>query len=200
VSGPGIARAMVLIMLAFAGSVAATAVALAQRVVLYEEDPNDPQGKRLAGSVTWRTEAAAAGLAVGADLEIAERRMAVSFLLSRNTDRALPASHVIEVTFKLEPDFQFGGISKLPGILMKQGEATRGAPLAGHAVKVTTGFFMIGLSAVDADLQRNLALLKEQAWFDSPIVYDNGRRAILAVEKGDSGVRAFEEAFKSWGQ
>ena len=29
---------------------------------------------------------------------------------------------------------------------MKQAEQTRGAPLAGLAVKVTTGFFLIGLS------------------------------------------------------
>lgn len=30
--------------------------AVAQRAVLYEADPNDPQGKRFAGSVVWRTE------------------------------------------------------------------------------------------------------------------------------------------------
>ena len=30
--------------------------AVAQRVVLYEEDPNDPQGKRFVGSAVWRTE------------------------------------------------------------------------------------------------------------------------------------------------
>ena len=30
--------------------------AVAQHAVLYEADPNDPQGKRFAGSVIWRTE------------------------------------------------------------------------------------------------------------------------------------------------
>ena len=49
-------------------------------------------------------------------------------------------------------------------------------------------------------MQRNLPLLKERAWFDIPIVYNNGRRAILALEKGTPGERAFEEAFKAWGQ
>ena len=49
-------------------------------------------------------------------------------------------------------------------------------------------------------MQRNLQLLKERGWFDIPIVYNNGRRAILAVEKGTPGERAFEEAFKAWGQ
>jgi hypothetical protein len=65
---------------------------------------------------------------------------------------------------------------------------------------VTSGYFLVGLSAVDSDMQRNLQLLKERPWFDIPIVYNNGRRAILAIEKGTPGERAFEEAFKAWGQ
>ena len=180
--------------------------AVAQRVVLYEEDPADPQGKRYVGSAIWRTEqitpspGAAPDLAVRADLEIPERRITMTFSLRRNSDQALPASHTIEVTFNLPADFPFGGISNVPGILMKQAEQTRGAPLAGLAVKVTSGFFLVGLSAVEADMQRNLQLLKERAWFDVPIVYNNGRRAILALEKGTPGERAFEEAFRAWGQ
>ena len=184
----------------------APAAAVAQRVVLYEEDPADPQGKRYIGSAIWRTETVTPGpgvppeLAVRADLEIPERRITMTFSLRRNTDQALPASHTIEVTFNLPADFPFGGISNVPGILMKQAEQTRGAPLAGLAVKVTSGFFLVGLSAVEADMQRNLQLLKERAWFDIPIVYNNGRRAILALEKGNPGERAFDEAFKAWGQ
>jgi hypothetical protein len=180
--------------------------AVAQRVVLYEEDPADPQGKRYVGSAIWRTETvtpgpgAAPDLAVRADLEIPERRITMTFSLRRNTDQALPASHTIEVTFNLPADFPFGGISNVPGILMKQAEQTRGAPLAGLAVKVTSGFFLVGLSAVEGDMQRNLQLLKERGWFDIPIVYNNGRRAILALEKGTPGERAFDEAFKAWGQ
>jgi hypothetical protein len=182
------------------------AAQVAQRVVLYEEDPADPQGKRYVGSAIWRTETITAGpgaqpdLAVRADLEIPERRITMTFSLRRNSDQALPASHTIEVTFNLPADFPFGGIQNVPGILMKQAEQTRGAPLAGLAVTVTSGFFLVGLSAVEGDMQRNLQLLKERAWFDVPIVYNNGRRAILALEKGTPGERAFEEAFKAWGQ
>jgi hypothetical protein len=184
----------------------APAAAVAQRVVLYEEDPAEPAGKRYVGSAIWRTEqvtpspGAAPDLAVRADLEIPERRITMTFSLRRNTDQALPASHTIEITFNLPADFAFGGISNVPGILMKQAEQTRGAPLAGLAVKVTSGFFLIGLSAVEADQQRNMQLLKERPWFDIPIVYNNGRRAILALEKGTPGEKAFEEAFKAWGQ
>jgi hypothetical protein len=44
-----------------------------------------------------------------------------------------------------------------------------------------------------------MELLKERAWFDIPIVYSNGRRAVLAVQKGEPGERAFKEAFADWG-
>jgi hypothetical protein len=83
---------------------------------------------------------------------------------------------------------------------MKQAEQTRGVPLAGLAVKVTNGYYLIGLSSVDADKERNLQLLKERGWFDIPVVYNNNRRAILAMEKGTPGDRAFAEAFKAWKQ
>ncbi len=181
-----------------------TAPAVAQRVVLYEEDPNDPQGKRYVGSVIWRTETVSPGpglapeLAVRADVEIPERRITMTWSLRRNTDKALPASHTVEVMFNLPADFSGGGVANVPGILMKQSEQARGTPLAGLAVKVTNGFFLVGLSAVDTDVQRNIELLKDRPWFDVPIVYTNGGRAILAMEKGPPGDRAFAEAFGAW--
>ena len=181
-----------------------TAPAVAQRVVLYEEDPGDPQGKRSVGSAIWRTETVSPGpglapeLAVRADIEIPDRKMAVTWSLRRNTDQALPASHTIEIMFKLPPDFPGGGIANVPGILMKQSEQARGTPLAGLAVKVTNGFFLVGLSAVESDVQRNVQLLKERPWFDIPIVYTTGGRAILAMEKGPPGDQAFAEAFAAW--
>ena len=179
---------------------------VAQKVVLYEEDANNPQGKRYVGSAIWRTETVSPGpglapeLAIRADVEIPERKMRMTWSLRRNTDKALPASHTIEIMFTLPADFSEGGIQNVPGVLMKQNEQTRGVPLAGLAVKVTNGFFLIGLNAVEVDMQRNVALLKERPWFDIPIVYNNNKRAILAVEKGIPGERAFQEAFRAWGE
>jgi len=43
-------------------------------------------------------------------------------------------------------------------------------------------------------------LLKNEQWFDVPIVYNNGGRAILAVKKGLPGDRVFTEAFAAWGE
>ncbi len=184
----------------------APAASVAQKVVLYDEDPNDPKGKRYVGSAIWRTETVSPGtglapeLAVRADVEIPERHMRMTWSLRRNTDKALPASHTIEIMFTLPADFSEGGIANIPGVLMKTSEQARGVPLAGLSVKVTNGYFLIGLSAVDIDVQRNVQFLKERDWFDIPIVYNSGKRAILAMEKGPAGVRAFQEAFKAWGE
>lgn len=184
----------------------APAAAVAQKVVLYDEDSSDPQGKRYVGSAVWRTETVSPGaglapeLAIRADVEIPERRMRMTWSLRRNTDKALPASHTIEIMFTLPSDFSEGGIANVPGILMKQNEQARGLPLAGLSVKVTNNYFLIGLSAVTVDQQRNVELLKDRDWFDIPIVYTSGKRAILAVEKGTPGARAFAESFKAWGE
>jgi len=183
---------------------AQAAPAVAQQVVLHEEDRNDQQDRRYMGSAMWRTETVSPGaglapeLAVLADAEIPERRMTVAWSLRRNVDKALPASHTIEIKFNLPADFPGGGIANVSGILMAQAEQARGSPLAGLAVKVTDGFFVIGLSAVDPDMQRNEQLLKGRSWFYIPIVYTNGGRAILAMEKGPPGDRAFVEAFAAW--
>lgn len=178
---------------------------VAQRVVLYDEDPSEPAGKQYVGSVVWRTEPVKAGggatdISVRADIEIPERKFRMTMSFRRNTDSSLPASHTAELTFALPPDFVGGGVSNVPGILMKSNEQARGTPLAGLAVKVTDGFFLVGLSNVEADRARNLQLLKERSWFDIPLVYANQRRAIVAIEKGSPGERAFNDAFAKWGE
>ena len=163
---------------------------VAQRVVLYDEDPSDPKGKQYVGTVVWRTEpikgtaGQPADIAVRADIDIPDRKFKMTMSFRRNTDTSLPASHTAELTFILPPDFAGGGVSNVPGILMKSNEQARGTPLAGLAVKVTDGFFLVGLSNVDADRARNIQLLKERSWFDVPLVYVNQRRAIIAIEKG----------------
>jgi len=179
---------------------------VAQRVVLYDEDPSDPKGKQYVGSVVWRTEQIKASgnqkadIAVRADIEIPDRKFKMTMSFRRNTDTSLPASHTAELTFILPQDFAGGGVGNVPGILMKSNEQARGTPLAGLAVKVTDGFFLVGLSNVDADRQRNVQLLKERSWFDVPLVYTNQRRAIIAIEKGAPGERAFNDAFAVWGE
>jgi hypothetical protein len=162
------------------------------RAILYEEEPNNPYGRRYEGSVTWRAETVTTGqVSIRADIKIPQRQMSVVWELRRNTDPALAASHTIEIVFNRD-------IANVPGMLVKESEQARGTPLAGLAVKFKQSAFLIGLSA--HDVQQNVELLKEKSWFDIPLVYSNGHRAIIAVEKGKVGNRLLDKAFLSWGQ
>ena len=174
-----------------------------QRAVLYDEDPSNPAGRQFVGSVAWRAEPIKADgrpdeLAAQADVDIPSRGLRMTMSLRRNLDPSLPASHVIDLNFQLRADTD--EVANVPGILMKSNEQARGTPLAGLAVKITGGSFLVGLSNVAADRERNLKLLLERAWFDIPIVYANQRRAILAIEKGEPGERVFRTVFTVWGQ
>jgi hypothetical protein len=176
----------------------------AEGAVLYEQDASDVQAKRYVGSVTWSAEQepAAGGakpaLALRGDIVIPERHMAVSWLLRRNTDQALPATHTIDIMFKLPPDFPGHGVGNIAGVTLKPSEQVRGTPLAGLAAKVTDSYFLFGLSAIEGDAKLNADLLRDGKWLDILIIYGNGTCAVLTVEKGASGDRAFKEAFAAW--
>src|SRR5439155_18973319 len=122
-----------------------------------------------------------ADIAVRADVDIPDRKFKMTISFRRNTDTSLPASHTAELTFILPPDFSGSGVGNVPGILMKSNEQARGTPLAGLAVKVTDGFFFVGLSIADTDRARNLQLLNEPLWVHIPLVYPNQRRANIPI-------------------
>jgi hypothetical protein len=177
--------------------------------VFYEEDPAAPRGpkRQFVGSALWRTETISPGrgqppeLAIRADVEIPERKLGMIWSLRRNTESSVPASHMIEMKFKLQPDLPLENISRVPGMLMRQSGETLGVALKGSAVKVIDGFFLMGLSAVDADREHNVQLLlKERAWLDIPIAYSDGHRALLSIEKGTPGERVIARAFAVWRQ
>jgi hypothetical protein len=181
-----------------------TAAANAQRAVLYEEDAANPDGVKLAGSAVWRVETPNAWrggpveTVLAADVVVPERGLVLSTTIRHNDDKTLPATHTIDFIFTLPPDFVHRGIRNVPGLLVKPSDAARGVPLAGLAVKVVTNYFLVGLSEVAAEAERNMRLLTEQDWFSIPIVYDDDRRAILSFEKGEPGRRALREAFAAW--
>jgi hypothetical protein len=176
-----------------------------QRAVLYEEDPSNSMGRRSVGVVVWRTETIKADgkpdeFAVHADIDIPASGLQMMMSLRRNLDPSLPASHVIELTLRTSANFVGGGIANVPGVLTKSNEQARGVALAGLSVKVAGGFFMVGLSNGTADRNRNQDQLLQRSWFDIPLVYANQRRAILAIDKGESGEQVFRTVFSAWGQ
>ncbi len=174
---------------------AASSPDLPERAVLYEDDPTKAtSGAKYVGSVVWHAKAInrdaghQADVAVCADVDIPDRKL-------KTTMSIFPASRTIEFSFVLPADFGNGGsVFDVPGILMKPDELNRGVPLSGSAVKVADDLFRFRFSDVDAARSRNLMLLKEAPWFSIPIVYNNLHRAVIVIEKGKSGYKAFAAA------
>ena len=50
-----------------------------------------------------------------------------------------------------------------------------------------------------APMAQNIALMRERNWIDIPLVYNNDQRAILTLEKGTPGQKAFDKALAAWG-
>lgn len=184
----------------------APAVIVAQRAILYEEPIPGSEGARVEGQVLWTlvNEPVLPGeppvAQIRASVEVPDRKIKLVLSLRRNTDQALPASHIAELRFDLPPDFQGRGIDTTPGLILKQTEDARGDPLIGAVAKVSDNLFWLALSAADQDGARNIGLLKEREWIDVPIRYLNRRRAILTFEKGTPGTQVFQQALQSWGQ
>jgi hypothetical protein len=174
------------------------------KATLFEEDAANPEGKRYEGFVSWNTELttpASSGVqepVVTAHISMPTRPLSMTLWIRRNSDKALPATHTIEVKFELPDDSTTGGIHDVPGILLKQSENDRGTRLAGVTVNVAENFFLIGLSAIGADVEQNVRLLKDWSWIGLPIAYKNNKRAVLTIEKGPIGEKVIADAIALW--
>ncbi len=186
-------------------SAAEDGIAVAQRAILYEEGPEaSSAGTASSGQTVWSVaEEETNGetqtvLKIKAD--IPSRDLNANISLKPNLDPSLPASHLLEIEFVTPEGFSGGAISNVPGLVMKTTEEARGEGLAGASVKVADGYFWVALSNVPSELERNLVLLRERGWIDIPMLYADGKRAILTIEKGTPGANAVEKALAAWEQ
>ena len=174
-----------------------------QRAVLYEEDSSDPNGKSYQGWVVWRANPGASGnpadTTIIAQVALPDRPMAVMLAIHRNFDRSLPASHTVDVKFDLPADSPTRGILDVVGIMMKPNEEASGQQLSGTRVKVSKDLFLIGLSGIDLEVQQNMQILKDRPWLGIPFVYNSSNRAVLSIEKGETGDKIINEMLTRWG-
>jgi hypothetical protein len=124
--------------------------------------------------------------------------MKVKMTIRKNTDQTLPASHVVEVIATLPANFPGKAIREVPRVVLKPAEDARGQPLIGAAAKVDNNYFWIALSGEGPDITANTKLLQEREWFDLPLLYESGQRAIVTFEKGTPGDRVFQRALTAW--
>lgn len=176
----------------------------AQRSILYEESAG-PNGSGTAsqGEVVWAVEEETdldgnKQTVLTAEVRIPERDVTVDLRVKPNDDSSLPASHLVEIKYNFPKDFPAGDVQNVPGLVMKPTEQARGDALIGASVKVSEGYFWIALSNLASEKERNMGLLRERGWIDIPMLYDNGKRGILTLEKGANGTKAVEDAVQAW--
>lgn len=62
--------------------------------------------------------------------------------IRRNTDKTLPASHIVELIFLTPENFKGGGIETVARVVFKDTEAAAGDPLLAIPAKISDGFFI----------------------------------------------------------
>ncbi|WP_375409930.1 histidine kinase [uncultured Methylobacterium sp.] len=182
-------------------------VAVAQRAVLIEENreaPNSPPAVTQ-GRVIWRLDAVsgergqALETAVQATIEFPEAGLNLALTLRRNLDATLPASHTIELVFtNTAPAGSARAVQDVGLIQAKDDETGRGSPMSGLPVRVRENLFLIGLSSLRNDVDRNSDLLLQKNWFDLALRFSSGTRAVITFEKGSSGIQVMQNAFDQW--
>ncbi len=180
------------------------AAALAgEKMFLYEERVGQTAPTAIEGTVAWslQREANTGGAqepVVQGRVNVPGRGLTALITFKRNTDASLPASHLIEIVFAVPPGFEGGAIDSVQRIAMKQTEQDRGDALIAVPAKITDDFHMIALNDFPDARATNLELLRSRNWMDVPLAYRNGRRALLTLQKGEDGMRAFNDAIREW--
>ena len=178
---------------------------VAQRAVLYIENPEDPQKPQtVGGRVAWRLDSESVGqgrpvdTVVRASVEIPESGIMLTFTIRRNTDAAFPASHILGMRFARSSD-DGNGVVKEAGVpQFKADEGERGAPLSAITSSLGDNLFVSALSNVPVEIDRNVDLMTRRNWIDIPVRFASGKRGIVAFEKGFSGDQTITDAFNRW--
>lgn len=178
---------------------------VAQRAVLYIENPEDPQKPQtVGGRVAWRLDSESVGqgrpvdTVVRASVDIPESGITLTFTIRRNTDAAFPASHILGMRFARSSD-DGNGVVKEAGVpQFKSDEGERGAPLSAITSSLGDNLFVSALSNVPVEIDRNVDLMTRRNWIDIPVRFASGKRGIIAFEKGFSGDQTITDAFNRW--
>lgn len=180
-------------------------VAVAQRAIVYTEQPNNPQQPlAVNGRVFWRLDSESAGQGrpvetiVRATIEVPDAGLSLDFTIRRNADTAFPASHIIGMRFVRTGSAAGDAIKEVGVPQFKTDEGERGAPLSAISSALGENLFVSVLSNVPVEVERNVDLMQNRNWIDIPVMFSSGRRGIVTFEKGYSGAQTLSDALIRW--
>ncbi len=64
-------------------------------------------------------------------------------------------------------------------------------------MRVRENLFLIGLSSLPNDIERNTDILLRKNWFDVTLKFGSGLRGVIAFEKGGAGAQCAPERLQS---
>ena len=124
--------------------------------------------------------------------------VSVSVTVRRNADEGLPASHIIELVFAQPETGEPLVVQRVPVVGFKDSLQVAARPLVAVPAQITDDFHIVGLNNFDTAVESNLALMREEDFMDVQMLYGNGRRATMTLEKGAKGSAVFEEVLAAW--
>lgn len=181
------------------GDVAALNPEGSQSLLLEASDDGKTGAVPFSGTVEWTKGKDETGLpTLVGKASIPARNLGVDILIRKNVDNTLPASHLMEINFKVSDSFIGGSVAGLPGVLLKNEELVQGQPLVGASARVVGNSFLFALSSSPEDTTANSQLMTSRKWIDLAVIYATGKRAIITLEKDSAAQTMFTEVFQAW--
>ncbi len=154
------------------------------------------------GSTVWSTIPAPqdqpSGVAVQADADIPDLKMHASMVLRKNTDPTLQATHTIDLKFTFQEGAPFKGFKDVGLPQARKLDSPASEAMSAVKVKIGDDYFLFALAKGDQDAARNLDLMRTRAWFDFPLLLNDGRIAKLVFQKSVEGDAMLQKALDAW--
>ncbi len=159
-----------------------------------EPTAESPISERHDGTIEWEwiAEEGAVGY-ISASIAIPDQGLTISLRFERSADPQY--SHEISALVTQAARFQDDPIEVVDNLAIKTSEEGIGAAFEGDVV-ATPDLFLLALPENNQILNTNRIM--QSPWFDLSIVYESGRRAIVAFNKGTDGDVIFAAAAEAW--
>ncbi|MFZ2102586.1 MAG: hypothetical protein WAU86_18680, partial [Oricola sp.] len=186
------------------GDATPSTLPVGQNAIFYQERTGAQPGTAEKGAAIWSVVQESPGgdlppePAIRAEVSVPELDLTMEMTVRRNADDTFPASHVIELLFRVPDSFEGRGIADVQRITFKGTEQDPGNALIGVAAPLDTNIFLIALTDAQTAIDTNLSLMRREQWIDIPMQYVSGRRALITLEKGIPGEQVFNEVLAAW--
>ena len=180
--------------------------AAVERAVYYEQEGSGAAATELAAKAAWGTRfdrvdpGGEPEAVVALEVEIPQRGFSLAMSVRRDASPNAAMSHLFELQFEGSNTFSVDRIESVTGVSLKGIDEKNSEALLGQVIKVAPGLFLFGLIPGKVETQRNVQLLRTMPRMDIPITFADGKAGTIAVEKGASGARVFEDVFNRWAQ